>query len=371
MLHKMLSNAQRTSTMLKLLIFSLLFRTGFITSAAIVQKKVLETFNAGETITLECFISEEHENYYSWFKQSLGEAPTCILTLYADATTPAFYGDFKNDERLTAVKNKNYFALIIKESKPADTGIYYCGTRDYDLITFSNGLFLNYKGVNTRHHHIKQFLSAEDSNTWVNEHEFNPGDSVNLHCTVLTERCVGNHSVYWFRHETGDTHPGIIYKHENSNDQCKKRSERDSHSQSCVYNLPKRNLSLTDAGTYYCAVAMCGEMLFGNGSRLEIGEISEFAWTDLNVPVLVATNILCLVIIAILLCKRTQKRQETFSETQPLQTLSSSPANEGAPEEISYAAVHFPGRNSNRHETERRSSYAHVLYSTARGYSTK
>lgn len=126
-------------------------------------------------------------------------------------------------------------------------------------------------GVNTRHHHIKQFLSAVDSSTWVNEHEFNPGDSVNLHCTVLTERCVGNHSVYWFRHETGDTHPGIIYKHGNSNDQCKKSSERDSHSQSCVYNLPKRNLSLTDAGTYYCAVAMCGEILFGNGSRLEIG----------------------------------------------------------------------------------------------------
>lgn len=124
----------------------LFFLSGFIASAAVVQKKVLETFNAGETITLECFISEEHENYYSWFKQSLGEAPTCILTLYADSLTPTFYGDFKNDERLSAVKNKTYFALIIKELKPSDTGIYYCGTRDYDLITFSNGLFLNYKG---------------------------------------------------------------------------------------------------------------------------------------------------------------------------------------------------------------------------------
>ncbi|XP_048041393.1 novel immune-type receptor 12 isoform X1 [Megalobrama amblycephala] len=365
----MLSNAQRTSTMLKLLIFFLLFRTGLTTSAAVVQTKVLETFNAGETITLECFISEEHENYYSWFKQSLGEAPTCILTLYAGASTPTFHGDFKNDERLTAVKKNNYFALIIKELKPSDTGIYYCGTRDYDLITFSNGLFLNYKGVNTRHHHIEQFLSAVDSNTRINEHEFNPGDSVNLHCTVLTERCVGNHSVYWFRHETGDTHPGIIYKHGNSNDQCKKSSERDSHSQSCVYNLPKRNLSLTDAGTYYCAVAMCGEILFGNGSRLEIGEpISEFAWTDLKVPVLVATNILCLVIIAILLCKRTQKHQETFSETHLLQKLCSSLDNEGAPDKISSAAPLFPGRNSNRHE---RSSYTHVVYSAARGYSIK
>lgn len=38
---------------------------------------------------------------------------------------------------------------------------------------------------------------------------------------------------------------------------------------SLIYNLP--NISLTDAGTYYCAVAMCGEILFGNGSRINIG----------------------------------------------------------------------------------------------------
>lgn len=122
------------------------FFSGFITSAAVVQKKVLETFAAGETITLECLISEDHENYVSWFKQSLGEAPTCILSLYADASTPTFYGDFKNDTRLTAVKKNNHFTLIIKDLKPSDTGIYYCGARDYDHITFGNGMFLNYKG---------------------------------------------------------------------------------------------------------------------------------------------------------------------------------------------------------------------------------
>uniref|UniRef100_A0A671SN61 Ig-like domain-containing protein n=1 Tax=Sinocyclocheilus anshuiensis TaxID=1608454 RepID=A0A671SN61_9TELE len=128
-------------------------------------------------------------------------------------------------------------------------------------------------------------------------------DSVNLHCSVLTEKCVGNHSVYWFRHESGDTHAGIIYKHGNMNDQCEKSSEKDSHVQSCIYNLSKKNLGLSDAGTYYCAVATCGEILFGNGSRLEIGG-------EKNVPVLVATNILWLVIIAILLCKRPFPYQE-------------------------------------------------------------
>ncbi|KAJ8337707.1 hypothetical protein SKAU_G00366730 [Synaphobranchus kaupii] len=43
---------------------------------------------------------------------------------------------------------------------------------------------------------------------------------------------------------------------------------------SCVYNFPKRNLSLSDAGTYYCAVATCGEILFGNRTKLDFeGEL--------------------------------------------------------------------------------------------------
>ncbi|KAK2913441.1 hypothetical protein Q8A67_001840 [Cirrhinus molitorella] len=263
-----------------LLIFFLLFRTDFA-FAAVVQKKILETFTAGETVTLECLISPDHGNYYSWFKQSLGEAPTCILSLYAETPIPTFYGDFKNETRFTVLKKGNYFALTIKKAKPSDTGIYYCGARDYDLTTFSSGLFLNYKGVYTRQLHIRQFLSAKDSGTLLNEHKFNPGDFVNFHCSVLTEKKAGNHSVYWFRHESGDTHPGIIYKHGNINDRCEKSSEKDSHVRSCVYNLLKKNLSLTDAGTYYCAVATCGEILFGNGSRLEVGEpVSESTWTD-------------------------------------------------------------------------------------------
>ncbi|NP_001020667.1 novel immune-type receptor 12 precursor [Danio rerio] len=294
-----------------LLVYFLLFRTGF--SGAVVQKKVLESFTAGQTVTLECLISVNLENYFSWFKQTLGEAPTCIVSLYAESSTPVFYGEFKNNHRMSVQKEKNTFVLNIKEAKPSDAGIYYCGARDYDLITFSNGLFLNYKDASTKQHHIKQFLSGPNLGT-EHEPEFNPGDSVNLHCSVLTERCEENHTIYWFRHEFGDAHPGLIYKDGNTTDQCEKRSEKDV--QSCIYNLPKKNLNLTDAGVYYCAVATCGEILFGNGSRINIRASSKFSWTDVKVPVLASTNILCLVIIVILLCKRAQKQQQKFSGPQ-------------------------------------------------------
>uniref|UniRef100_A0A3B3R130 Ig-like domain-containing protein n=1 Tax=Paramormyrops kingsleyae TaxID=1676925 RepID=A0A3B3R130_9TELE len=97
-----------------------------------------------------------------------------------------------------------------------------------------------------------------------------PGDSVTLQCTIETGSCAGEHSVYWFRHGSGESLPGVIYSHGNRSDECEKSPEAGSPTRSCVYSLPKRNLSPSDAGTYYCAVAMCGEMLFGNGTKVHV-----------------------------------------------------------------------------------------------------
>ncbi|XP_065109418.1 novel immune-type receptor 12 [Paramisgurnus dabryanus] len=341
-----------------LLIIFLTFRTCacFITSAAVFQTEVMKTFSAGETVTLQCSISQNYENYYYWFKQSLGEAPTCILSVYGSEMI-TFTGDFKSDKRLSVKKKKEYFALIINDTRSSDTGIYYCGARDYDQITFSNGMFLNYKvsGESTIQQYIQQFLPKMDLAT-SNKHAFNPGDSVNLQCTILTKRCVGNHSVYWFRHGAGDSHPGVIYTHENKNDECMRNSSLDSHS--CIYNLPKLKVTSSDDGMYYCAVAMCGEILFGKGSRLAI-EAQNSLWSDLKVSALVASNILCLLIIAALLYKRKSKTKETLETSHLLHQMPSVvSADEGA---LSYAAVNFPERRKTERSTD-----TNVVYSTAR-----
>ena len=100
------------------------------------------------------------------------------------------------------------------------------------------------------------------------------GDPVALQCSVTSQRtdhsnqCQGEPSVYWFR--SGPSHPAVIYMNGNRSGECQNSSGPPSAPQSCVYTLPKNNVDSSDAGTYYCALAACGEVVFGNGTKLEI-----------------------------------------------------------------------------------------------------
>uniref|UniRef100_A0A3B3S8C3 Ig-like domain-containing protein n=1 Tax=Paramormyrops kingsleyae TaxID=1676925 RepID=A0A3B3S8C3_9TELE len=187
----------------------------------------LLTFQVGDTVTLRCFYTKNIPSYMSWYKQSGGWKPRLIST---------------NEEEINH--------LIISNTQDSDSAMYYCGATSLHIVHFGNGTLL--------------VTGMPVSDT------VQPGDSVSLQCTIETGSCAGEHSVYWFRHGSGESLPGVIYTHGNRSDECEKSPEAGSPTRSCVYSLPKRNLSLSDAGTYYCAVAMCGEILFGNGNCLEM-----------------------------------------------------------------------------------------------------
>ncbi|CAF91357.1 unnamed protein product, partial [Tetraodon nigroviridis] len=54
--------------------------------------------------------------------------------------------------------------------------------------------------------------------------------------------------------------------HKGRNNQCEKETN------TCLYSLSMKNLDISQTGTYYCAVAACGRILFGGGATLECEE---------------------------------------------------------------------------------------------------
>ncbi|KAM7389139.1 hypothetical protein PAMP_023133 [Pampus punctatissimus] len=118
-----------------------------------------------------------------------------------------------------------------------------------------------------------------------------PGDSVTLQCSVVSESqnemCPGETSIYWYRAGSHASHPAFIYTDGNSRDICREKPGIHSSPKSCVYRFSK-NISSSDAGTYYCAVATCGDILFGNGTKVELGienTIAETRRDNLRQPV--------------------------------------------------------------------------------------
>ncbi|XP_036845172.1 uncharacterized protein LOC110531679 [Oncorhynchus mykiss] len=232
-----------------------------IKSSSIRQENDLISANVGDTVILRCFYEGDMVVISSWYKQTLGEKLQLFSTFYNNESDATFHHKFKDNPRFSVRSGKEVNHLRISDIELSDSATYYCGSTYNNIMEFGKGTIVIVKGSGSRNTTVlQQFISGS----------VQPGDSVTLNCTIHTETCAGERSVYWFRHGSGEYHPGIIYTHGDRSDQCEKSPVAGSPTQSCVYNLPKRNLSLSDAGTYYCAVASCGEILFGNGTKLDI-----------------------------------------------------------------------------------------------------
>ncbi|MBN3305384.1 KV08 protein, partial [Amia calva] len=224
----------------------------------VVQPRLYTAAQLGDSVTLECFLPSQKSTYTVWFKQTIGQRPQCMATAYNYLQETTFYEEFKHNPRFTVQRERDSFHLNISRTELSDTATYYCGVMFLNHMQFGNGTFLMVKGS------VSRRVEQQPASVPVQ-----PGDSVTLQCTIHTETCAGEHSVHWFRHGSGEALPGLIYTHGNRSDPCESSSEPGLPAQGCVYELPKRNLRSSDAGTYYCAVATCGQILFGNGTRLE------------------------------------------------------------------------------------------------------
>uniref|UniRef100_A0A8C9S6X9 Ig-like domain-containing protein n=1 Tax=Scleropages formosus TaxID=113540 RepID=A0A8C9S6X9_SCLFO len=227
-------------------------------ASEVVQPDLLITAQLGDSVTLSCFCLKDEVSFIAWFKQPVGQKPQIIVKAYYLADGD-FSDELKNKDRFHVRKEQGSFNLTISKTERSDSAVYYCAAVFYYEITFGQGTFLKFTDSNSRTV-VQQVVSDP----------VHPGDSVTLQCTIDSETCAGEHSVYWFRHGSGESLPGLIYTHGNRSDECEKSPEAGSPTHGCVYSLPKRNLSRSDAGIYYCAVATCGDILFGNGTKLDI-----------------------------------------------------------------------------------------------------
>uniref|UniRef100_A0AAY4DFU5 Ig-like domain-containing protein n=1 Tax=Denticeps clupeoides TaxID=299321 RepID=A0AAY4DFU5_9TELE len=210
----------------------------------------------GGSVTLPCYFNMESPLRMFWFKHVPGHEIKPIVSSYYNQVS---FEEEVNKSKLDAETSDKSFNLTLKSIEASDEGSYLCGVNWYSKFYFGNGVFLFIKDsctVQIQQHYLLDPASE--------------GHDLTLNCTVVSGGCAGEHSVYWFRHGTPGSHPGIIYTHGDRSAGCEKNPEAGSSTQSCVYHLPKRNLSTTDAGTYYCAVVACGQITIGNGTKLEI-----------------------------------------------------------------------------------------------------
>uniref|UniRef100_A0A667Z9Z1 Ig-like domain-containing protein n=1 Tax=Myripristis murdjan TaxID=586833 RepID=A0A667Z9Z1_9TELE len=224
------------------------------------QPVSFQTVELGHPVSIECQIKSALRTRV-WYKLTAGRKLQDMVSVDIFYNRTIFGSQFQQLSHRFSVTNDGIKTdLSISAATWEDIGTYYCGVQHINFIEFGPGTFLMLKGISFALFSMKSSYSHL---------KIQPGDSVTLSCSVHSADCGGEHtSVFWLK-SSESSGPEVIYNSGNKSESCK-RTESGSLETSCVYKLPKQNLSSDDAGTYYCVVASCGETLFGNGTQLYI-----------------------------------------------------------------------------------------------------
>ncbi|KAM7377561.1 hypothetical protein PAMA_014056 [Pampus argenteus] len=286
---------QAETLMLSLLNVFLLWSVCEAESRGIVQPVPFQSAALGETVSITCRI-------YSSVRIRVWYKLTTRRTLHLMASTDTFYNLTTFVEqihhRFSVSSDKTSSHLSISRATWEDVGTYYCGSMNLNDIQFGPGTFLMLKGTKMISDSVVQRPESQS---------VEPGHSVTLSCSVHTEHCAEHTRVLWLKSSVHFA-PEIIYS-ENTRDTCQ-RNESGSGEATCVYKHLMRNLSSDDAGTYYCAVTSCGEVVFGNGTRIHINR-------DIAKPVDLSPTVIALMVSNITLAIATLLSVWTLCRKDP------------------------------------------------------
>ncbi|KAK2862711.1 hypothetical protein Q5P01_002244 [Channa striata] len=234
---------------------------------------------------------------------------------------------------------------MITDLQISDSASYYCARRLSGITYFFDGTVVSVNGSGLT---VPALVHQSESRTT------QPGGSVTLSCTVHTGTCDGEHSVYWFK-DSNKSLPKLIYTHGDRNSRCERKPETKSHT--CFHNLPVKNLS--QAGTYHCAVASCGHILFGNRSKLEY-ETDSLVMVYVLSGSLTLTTIL-IVLLAFLLYKIQKK--SSISESQVGQPSPSTTSEEYIHDAVNLHYAALSVTRPYRSRTQQRDLNSECVYS--------
>ncbi|XP_053179625.1 uncharacterized protein LOC128362797 [Scomber japonicus] len=270
--------------------FILLSTASLIQTAEIPQQISLTVAELGDNLTLTCPIFEEEAGLFYWYKLSFGHMfQTIAMGHFGKIPIKKTF----NNSRFNTAGNKTHYFLNIRNVSKEDEATYFCQAGSAYVMKFIDGTLLTVKDHREKQ---KSFYVKQTPET----ESVPPGKPMTLQCSLLFNKeenraqCPNQRNVYWFKAESQDSHLGVIYTEKT---RCDEQEER-----SCVYSLSKTLLDSSDTGTYYCAVITCGQILFGEGTKVEIVEIGK-EWDPVPL-VLGALLALCIIVIAVLIFSR-------------------------------------------------------------------
>uniref|UniRef100_A0A3B3V2G3 Ig-like domain-containing protein n=1 Tax=Poecilia latipinna TaxID=48699 RepID=A0A3B3V2G3_9TELE len=213
----------------------------------------------GESVTFKCALpSQFSKRDVYWYKQRPGDTLRLIVTVFLrQQKLPTHKFDPEIPDSRWEVNNDEKFSrLTLLKASYSDDGLYHCELSAWTGSIEWSGTYLMVTG--------KYVLFQPSVSIPVHS-----GDTATLQCSVLFDSekmaCSEDFSMFWFQAKS-NTYPNMIYTEGNKHHECEKKSDSEK---SCMFNFSKV-VSSSDSGIFYCAVASCGKILFGNGTRLEI-----------------------------------------------------------------------------------------------------
>uniref|UniRef100_I3J237 Uncharacterized LOC100702894 n=1 Tax=Oreochromis niloticus TaxID=8128 RepID=I3J237_ORENI len=314
------------------------------------QQISLTVAKLGDNVTLTCALSASDQGLFYWYKLNFGY----MVQTVAEGSFDKILFQI-NNSRFSATQMGNVLSLIIRNVSKKDEAMYFCQAGSSFSMTFKNGTILAVTDPKTQH----KFSTVKQTSDGNSVHL---GDTMTLQCSLFSEnkndpdQCPDEDKVHWFK-GASESYPGIIYH----------GSIRNKEDGKCDYSLSKTITNSSDAGTYYCAVVTCGEILFGKGTKVEIEEFPLITVLGALLTCSVLMNF-----ALILTRKKIQPREhrkgkvEVFTDVEQDKSSRDQMSNEeGEDVGLNYVALDFPSRKSSRWKSKKESPES-TIYSGIR-----